>query len=156
VNDDPLEWKIQTLRGQLLDLGSAIRQLNQSGLDSAIAQILMSWKRAELEDKEAAPMDFALFSYPPGSTELASTASRTGSSPHREAITSLKAVRGENIAAAPCRREGTCCNLDKNAVVVRGAHALTQERSTSRPKLGIDLCNPPPVPTRVTPRNEQE
>jgi hypothetical protein len=48
VNDDPLEWKIQILRGQLLDLGSAI--LNQSGLDSATAQLLMSRKRAELED----------------------------------------------------------------------------------------------------------
>jgi len=45
-----LEWKIQTLRGRLLDLGSAIRQLNQSGLDSATAQLLMSRKRAELED----------------------------------------------------------------------------------------------------------
>jgi hypothetical protein len=50
VNDVPLEWKIQTLRGQLLDLGSAIRQLNQSGLDSATAQLLMTRKRAELED----------------------------------------------------------------------------------------------------------
>ena len=50
MNDDPVEWKIQTLRGQLLDLGSAIRQLNQSGLDSATAQLLMSRKRAELED----------------------------------------------------------------------------------------------------------
>lgn len=50
MNDDPLEWKIQTLRGQLLDLGSAIRQLNQSGLDSATAQLLLSRKRAELED----------------------------------------------------------------------------------------------------------
>jgi hypothetical protein len=50
VNDDPWEWRIQTLRGQFLDLGSAIRQLNQSGLDSATAQLLMSRKRAELED----------------------------------------------------------------------------------------------------------
>jgi hypothetical protein len=50
VNDDPLEWQIQTLRGQLLELGSAIRQLNQSGLDSATAQLLMSRKRAQLED----------------------------------------------------------------------------------------------------------
>ena len=49
-DDDPWEWKIQTLRGQLLDLGSAIGQLNQSGLDSATAQLLMSRKRAELED----------------------------------------------------------------------------------------------------------
>jgi hypothetical protein len=50
VSDDPLQWKIQTLRGQLVELGSAIRQLNQSGLDSATAQLLLSRKRAELED----------------------------------------------------------------------------------------------------------
>ena len=43
-------WKIQTLRGQLVELGLAIRQLNQSGLDSATAQLLLSRKRAELED----------------------------------------------------------------------------------------------------------
>lgn len=47
---DPVEWKIQTLRGQLVELGSAIRQLNQSGLDSATTQLLLSRKRAELED----------------------------------------------------------------------------------------------------------
>jgi hypothetical protein len=46
----PLSWKIETLRGQLVDLGSAIRQLQQSGLDSASAQLLISRKRAELED----------------------------------------------------------------------------------------------------------
>lgn len=34
----------------MLELGSAIRQLNRSGLDSATAQLLMSRKRAELED----------------------------------------------------------------------------------------------------------
>ena len=50
MSDDPLEWKIQTLRGQLVELGSAIRQLNRSGLDSATAQLLLSRKRAELED----------------------------------------------------------------------------------------------------------
>lgn len=50
MSDDPVEWRIQTLRGQLVDLGSAIRQLNQSGLDSATAQLLLSRKRAELED----------------------------------------------------------------------------------------------------------
>jgi hypothetical protein len=50
VDDDPAEWKIQILRGQLLELGSAVRQLNQSGLDSATAQLLLSRKRAELED----------------------------------------------------------------------------------------------------------
>ena len=46
----PLSWKIETLRGQLVDFGSAIRQLQQSGLDSASAQLLISRKRAELED----------------------------------------------------------------------------------------------------------
>ncbi|MDP1869660.1 hypothetical protein [Bradyrhizobium sp.] len=48
--EDPLHWKVQTLRGQLVELGSAIRQLNQSGLDSATAQLLLARKRAELED----------------------------------------------------------------------------------------------------------
>ncbi|MDO9059406.1 MAG: hypothetical protein Q7U92_10360 [Bradyrhizobium sp.] len=50
MSDDPLDWKIQILRGQLVELGSAVRQLNQSGLDSAMAQLLLVRKRAELED----------------------------------------------------------------------------------------------------------
>ena len=50
MNDDPLTWKIAELRGQLLELGSAVRQLNKSGLDSAAAQLLLVRKRAELED----------------------------------------------------------------------------------------------------------
>ena len=50
VNDDPLPWKIAALRGDLLELGSAVRQLNKSGLDSAAAQLLLVRKRAELED----------------------------------------------------------------------------------------------------------
>jgi hypothetical protein len=48
--EDPLDWKIQTVRGQLVELGSAVRQLNQSGPDSATTQLLLSRKRAELED----------------------------------------------------------------------------------------------------------
>ena len=50
MNDEPLSWKIERLRGQLVDLGSAVRQLQQSGLDSASAQLLITRKRAELED----------------------------------------------------------------------------------------------------------
>lgn len=50
VNDEPLAWKIAALRGQVLELGSAIRQLNHSGLDSATAQLLLARKRAELDD----------------------------------------------------------------------------------------------------------
>jgi hypothetical protein len=38
------------LRGQLIELGSAVRQLNKSGLDSAAAQLLLARKRPELED----------------------------------------------------------------------------------------------------------
>ena len=49
-DDDPVESKIQTLRGQLVELASTIRKLDQSGLDSARAQLVLSRKRAELED----------------------------------------------------------------------------------------------------------
>ena len=45
-----LESKIQALRGQLLELASTIWKLDQSGLGSARAQLLLSRKRAELED----------------------------------------------------------------------------------------------------------
>jgi hypothetical protein len=50
MNDEPPSWMIERLRGQLVDLGSTIRQLQQSGLGSASAQLLISRKRAELED----------------------------------------------------------------------------------------------------------
>jgi hypothetical protein len=46
VRDDPL----QTLRRQIAELGSVARRLDQSGLDSARAQLLLARKRAELED----------------------------------------------------------------------------------------------------------
>jgi hypothetical protein len=49
VNDEPTELKILALRGQIAELGGAIRQLQQSGLDCATAQLLISRKRAELE-----------------------------------------------------------------------------------------------------------
>jgi len=48
VADEVLQ--ILKLRAELLELGSAIRQLNRAGLDSAAAQLLMTRKRAELED----------------------------------------------------------------------------------------------------------
>ena len=38
------------LYGQMFELGSAVRQLHRSGLDSASAELLLSRKRAELED----------------------------------------------------------------------------------------------------------
>jgi hypothetical protein len=50
VNDEPPPVKVLRLRGQLLELGAVVRQLHQAGLDSAAAQLLLSRKRAELED----------------------------------------------------------------------------------------------------------
>ena len=51
MNDEPPPVaKVLKLRGQLLELGAVVRQLNQAGLDSATAQLLLSRKRAELED----------------------------------------------------------------------------------------------------------
>jgi hypothetical protein len=60
VPDDALE--ILKLRAELVELGSAVRQLRQAGLDSATAQLLLTRKRAELEDvmcrrKDAAPVE---------------------------------------------------------------------------------------------------
>jgi hypothetical protein len=47
VSDEVLE--ILKLRAELLELGSAIRQLQRAGLDSAAAQLLITRKRAEFE-----------------------------------------------------------------------------------------------------------
>jgi hypothetical protein len=44
--DGDLVWKLADLRGQIGELGSAIRQLRRAGMDSAAAQL----KGAELED----------------------------------------------------------------------------------------------------------
>ena len=46
VSDDPA----QVLRRRIAELDRLARQLNQSGLDNARAQLLLSRKRAELED----------------------------------------------------------------------------------------------------------
>ena len=50
MNDEPPPVKVLRLRGQLLELGAVVRQLKQAGQDSAAAQLLLSRKRAELED----------------------------------------------------------------------------------------------------------
>ena len=46
MSDDP----VATLRGQIIELEAVARQLSQAGLNSARAQLLLSRKRAELED----------------------------------------------------------------------------------------------------------
>ena len=47
--DSDILWKMAELRGQIAELGSAIRQLRQAGMDSAAAQLLITRRRAELE-----------------------------------------------------------------------------------------------------------
>jgi hypothetical protein len=50
VSDDPVPLRILELRAQIGELSSTIRQLQRSGLDAAAPRLLMSRKRAELED----------------------------------------------------------------------------------------------------------
>ena len=47
--NEPAALKILGLRGEIAELGGAIRQLQRSGLDSASAQLLIARKRSELE-----------------------------------------------------------------------------------------------------------
>jgi len=47
--DGDLAYRLAELRGQIGELGSAIRQLQRAGLDSASSQLLLSRKRGELE-----------------------------------------------------------------------------------------------------------
>jgi hypothetical protein len=49
VDDDPEAYRMLKLRAEILELGSAIRQLQRAGLDDAAAQLLISRKRAQLE-----------------------------------------------------------------------------------------------------------
>lgn len=42
--------RVQTLRRQIVELGSVASHLSQSGLDSVRVQLLLSRKRAELDD----------------------------------------------------------------------------------------------------------
>ncbi|GLR86417.1 hypothetical protein [Bradyrhizobium iriomotense] len=47
--EDPDAYRILKLRAEILELGSAIRQLRRAGLDDAAAQLLIARKRAKLE-----------------------------------------------------------------------------------------------------------
>jgi hypothetical protein len=47
--DTDLAFKLAELRGEIAELGSSIRQLPKSGMDSASAQLLIARKRGELE-----------------------------------------------------------------------------------------------------------
>ncbi|OAF02887.1 hypothetical protein AYJ54_25085 [Bradyrhizobium centrolobii] len=49
MDEDPDAYGILKLRAEILELGSAIRQLQREGLDDAAAQLLISRKRAQLD-----------------------------------------------------------------------------------------------------------
>jgi hypothetical protein len=49
VEDDPDAYRVWKLRAEILELGSAIRQLQRAGLDDAAAQLLIARQRAMLE-----------------------------------------------------------------------------------------------------------
>ena len=46
---DPDSYRILRLRAEILELGSAARQLQRAGLDDAATQLLLCRKRAELD-----------------------------------------------------------------------------------------------------------
>ena len=50
MTNDPVPLRILELRAQIGELSSTIRQLQRSGLDDAAPRLLISRKRAELED----------------------------------------------------------------------------------------------------------
>ena len=50
MSDDPSPLRVLELRAQIAELSSAIRQLQRSGLDDAAPRLLISRRRAELED----------------------------------------------------------------------------------------------------------
>ena len=49
MEDDPDAYRVLKLRAEILELGSAIRQLQRAGLGDATAQLLIARKRAMLE-----------------------------------------------------------------------------------------------------------
>lgn len=49
MEEEPDTYRILKLRGEILELGSAIRQLQREGLDDAAAQLLIARKRAQLD-----------------------------------------------------------------------------------------------------------
>ena len=56
MEEDPDTYRILKLRAEILELGSAIRQLRREGLDDAAAQLLITRKRARLERLVKAPL----------------------------------------------------------------------------------------------------
>lgn len=49
MEEDPDTYRILKLRAEILELGSAIKQLQREGLEDAAAQLLIARKRAQLD-----------------------------------------------------------------------------------------------------------
>ena len=49
MSELPVPLQIEVLRGDIADLSAAIHQLRRCGLDSASTELLIAWKRAELD-----------------------------------------------------------------------------------------------------------
>ena len=49
MNDEPLAWRMARLRGEILELRSAVHHLDRAGRGNATAQLLLNRKCAELE-----------------------------------------------------------------------------------------------------------
>jgi hypothetical protein len=50
AKDDPVPLRVLKLRAEIGELSGTIRQLQREGLDDALPRLLMSRRRAELED----------------------------------------------------------------------------------------------------------
>jgi len=50
MSDDPLPLKVLELRAQIAELSGTIYQLQRAGLDDAVPRLLITRRRAELED----------------------------------------------------------------------------------------------------------
>jgi hypothetical protein len=49
MSEEPLAWRKARLRGEILELRSAVHLLDRAGLGNATAQLLLDRKCAELE-----------------------------------------------------------------------------------------------------------
>lgn len=49
MSDEPLPWRMARLRGEILELRSAVLLLDRAGLGNASAQLLLNRKCAELD-----------------------------------------------------------------------------------------------------------
>jgi hypothetical protein len=49
MSDEPVAWRMARLRGEILELRSAVQLLERAGLGNATAQLLLNRKCVELE-----------------------------------------------------------------------------------------------------------